>query len=154
MLRKIYFNLEEILASAVLVAMCGVAVLQVASRYILNAPFSWTEEVCTILFVWLVFISASLALKKKSHFSVDILADKLPSRISAMVRFSAALMVFLFSVMLIIFGIRFVMVGWHSITPAIEIRKSFTYAAVPIGGLLMIIRTVEAMIYMVKEGRR
>ena len=146
MVKKIYHNLEEIISCILLVGMCLVAVLQVASRYILREPFSWTEELCTIMFVWLTFIGASLALKTSEHFAVEIIVEKLPGKIGLVVKLISCLLVIVFGILIFWFGLRFAINGWSSITPALEIHRTFPYAAIPAGGLLMLIRAVELLI--------
>ena len=150
MIRKLYNNLEEISGSILLVAMCIVAVLQVASRYILREPFGWTEELCTFLFVWLVFIGASLTLKTNEHFAVEILVDKLPAGVSKIVKIFSLLLVLFFAILLFWFGLRLSMTGARSITAALEIPRTVPYSAVPFGALLMAIRTLERLFKIFK----
>jgi len=153
MAKKIYNNLEEILGSVLLVGMCVVAVLQVASRYILREPFSWTEEVCTFMFVWLTFVGASLALKTGEHFAVEVIVDKLPGKFGWGIKICSCLLVTLFTVLIIWFGCRLTVNGWSSITPALEIPRSIPYAAVPVGGILMLIRAVENLFKSIKSAK-
>ncbi|MHC4122856.1 MAG: TRAP transporter small permease [Planctomycetota bacterium] len=153
MARKIFNNIEEILCSFLLVAMCIVAILQVISRYMFRNPFSWTEELCTIMFVWLVFVGASLALKTGGHFAIEIIVEKLPRRFSVPVNILSCLLVIVFSVMLIWFGFRLAVVGLGSITPALEIPRTYPYAAVGIGGVLMLIRSFENLLGLIKKNR-
>ncbi len=149
-IKKFYANFEEIVGSIVLIIMCIVAVLQVASRYIFGDQFSWTEETCTFLFVWLFFTGSALALKTSDHFAVDIIVEKLPLKASKAVRLLALVFVLTFTAILIWFGIRMTTAGAHSITPALEIPKSIPYAAVPAGGLLMAVRTIETGLRMLR----
>ena len=154
MLIKVYRNFEEILGSVLLIAMCLVAVNQVASRYCFSSPFSWTEEVCTILFVWITFIGASLALKSSEHFAVEVIVDKLPARLRVPLKFLSCILVILFSAMILWFGIRFAGKGIDSITPALEIPRAVPYAAVPVGGLLMLIRGIELTVKLIQKSGR
>ena len=61
--------------------MCLIGVVKVAARYAFTSPLAWTEELATLLFAWLVFIGASLALKKNEHFAIELLVDLLPDRL-------------------------------------------------------------------------
>ena len=154
MLIKVYRNLEEILGSVLLVAMCLVAIVQVASRYCFSSPFSWTEEVCTILFVWITFIGASLALKTSEHFAVEVIVEKLPAKLRLPLKLLSCTLIILFSVLLLGFGIRFTGRGLESITPALEIPRAVPYAAVPVGGLLMLIRGIELTVKLIQRSGR
>lgn len=146
MIRSIYRNLEEILGCFLLTATGLIAAIQVASRYILSRPFSWTEELATCLFVYLAFIGAALALKKKEHFALETLVDRLPERVMRGVRFIVAVLILVCSAIVFWFGCRLTAQGWNVTTPALEIPSSIPYAAVPLGGLLMTLRAFESLI--------
>ena len=151
MIRKLFTNFEEIIGSLLLVAICLIATLQVASRYIFSRPFSWTEELGTYLFVYLAFVGASLALKKNEHFAVEILLDKFPLKIRSWMLIVIGLLVLLCSGIIFWYGCRLMIHGLHVKTPALEISSAIPYAAVPFGGFLMMIRTVEMIIREIQK---
>ncbi len=136
-----------------LIAMCLVAILQVASRYCFSSPFSWTEEVCTILFVWITFIGASLALKTGEHFAVEVIVEKIPRPWRMPLKLLSCGLILLFSLLLLGFGLRFAVKGLDSITPALEIPRAIPYGAVPVGGLLMLIRGIELSMKLIRSWR-
>lgn len=98
------------------------------------------------MFVWLTFIGASLALKTGDHFAVDIIAEKLPGRIGLAVKLISCLLVTTFAVLMVWFGWRLLLIGRHSVTPAMEIPNAIPYSAIFFGGILMLIRSVELLI--------
>jgi len=63
---------EGVLA-AMLAAMFLTFVLQIFSRYIMNAPFGWTLEVCLTLWVWLVFWGNAFVVRHDEHVKFDVL---------------------------------------------------------------------------------
>ncbi len=145
-IRKLWNHLEEIAGAALLVAMCVVATFQVAGRYLLASPPAWTEEMATLLFAWLVFVGASLALKRNEHFAVDVVVEHLPDRVRRVVHAVVLLLVLAFCLLLIGYGVRLAGNAWNVRTAILEIPRTWLYAAVPVGGALMLLRTVEAMI--------
>ena len=140
MTRKLYDHFEELAGSALLVLLCLVATLQVAGRYLFATPLAWTEEFGTIVFSWLVFIGCSLALKKREHFVIEVFVDLLPGAPQRLVRRLALALVLLVSAGLVFFGIRLCLFNAHVRTPVLEISRAWIYAAVPVGGLLMLLR--------------
>ncbi|MBE7941420.1 MULTISPECIES: TRAP transporter small permease [Ramlibacter] len=50
----------------------------VVSRYGFGAGFAGAEEVSRLLFVWLVFLGAVLALRRQAHLGVELLQARLP----------------------------------------------------------------------------
>jgi TRAP-type C4-dicarboxylate transport system permease small subunit len=53
----------------------------VVGRYALNAGFAGGEELSRLLFVWLVFLGAILALQRQAHLGVELVQARLPRRL-------------------------------------------------------------------------
>ncbi|MFQ3548568.1 MAG: TRAP transporter small permease [Armatimonadota bacterium] len=153
MLIKIWNNLEEILGSILLSVICITVTIQLASRYLLKNPFAWTEELSTITFTWLVMIGSSLALKKREHFAVEVVIDKLPPIIAAYARAFATSLVIIFSIIVLWFGMRFAIAGTYSITATLELPSAVPYSAIAFGGLLMLARSIEMFISDIKTAK-
>ncbi len=143
MIRAAFDRLEEILSVALVTAMCAVVALQVFCRLVLGSPLSWSEELATILFVWVTMIGASLALKRGEHFAVELLQARLPSAGRRTAGVLVGLLLTVFSLILLVKGFE---MAWRNIpvrTPAMEIPRALPYAAVPAGGTLMLIRSLQ-----------
>lgn len=63
------------LALAIMVALVFGNVLL---RYLFSAGFAAAEEVARLMFVWLIFLGAILALRHHGHLGVEMLQAKLP----------------------------------------------------------------------------
>jgi TRAP-type C4-dicarboxylate transport system permease small subunit len=62
---------EDVL-SALLVAMFVAFMLQIVTRYVLNAPLSWTAELSTLAWVWGILWGAGLVLRDEEEIRFDI----------------------------------------------------------------------------------
>lgn len=51
-------------------AICLVVLWQVFTRFVLNNPSSWSEEVCRYLLIWISFIGGSLGLNNGTHMGL------------------------------------------------------------------------------------
>ncbi len=60
------------------VLMFAAFLLQVFSRYVLNAPLGWTLEACLVAYLWFVFWACALMLDEKDHVRFDILLRAAP----------------------------------------------------------------------------
>ena len=69
-------------AEAVLVllmaAMFGAFILQVVFRYALNLPVGWTDEVCTIAWLWGILWGASFVMRNRDDIRFDMVYSHLP----------------------------------------------------------------------------
>ena len=50
---------------------------QVASRYLMKEPSSWTDELAGFLLIWVGLFGAAYATGKKDHLAIDLLPRKL-----------------------------------------------------------------------------
>lgn len=78
-------RLAEWAAAAMFAAMFGAFIIQIVSRYILNLPVSWSLEICSIAYVWVVFWTSNLLLGERQHIVFDVLYVKLPPKIRRVV---------------------------------------------------------------------
>lgn len=50
----------------------------VVLRYVFNSGWAWAEELSRLMFVWLIFLGAILALRRHAHLGVELLQARLP----------------------------------------------------------------------------
>lgn len=48
-------------------------IIQIVSRYVFNAPVSWTLEVCAITYVWVVFWTCGLLVSERQQIVFDVI---------------------------------------------------------------------------------
>jgi C4-dicarboxylate transporter DctQ subunit len=70
------------LSDAVLVLMMAAMfvafILQVVFRYVLNLPVGWTDEVCTLVWLWGILWGASFVIANREDIRFDMLYSHLP----------------------------------------------------------------------------
>ena len=52
----------------------------VISRYVFGRPLTWTDDVASLLFVWLSMLGAVVALARNQHLRLTIVEKYLPAR--------------------------------------------------------------------------
>lgn len=72
LLQFLYHRAEDV-AVILSAVMFGAFIIQIASRYLFNAPTDWTYEIILITWVWLVFWGAAFLLKDQDHVKFDVL---------------------------------------------------------------------------------
>lgn len=63
----------DLAGNVMFLVMFGAFILQVFTRYVLNHPLAWTEELCKLAFLWFVFWGAGVMLREKDHVRFDII---------------------------------------------------------------------------------
>jgi TRAP-type C4-dicarboxylate transport system permease small subunit len=71
-LQFLYHRAEDV-AVALSAVMFAAFIVQIASRYLFNAPTDWTFEIIMISWVWLIFWGSAFLLKDGDHVKFDVL---------------------------------------------------------------------------------
>lgn len=79
MFRRIASNLDLAVAGTALAVVVASVSWGVATRYIFSQPATWTTELSSIAFAWVVFFGASAAMRRGLHIGIPILVDTLPA---------------------------------------------------------------------------
>jgi TRAP-type C4-dicarboxylate transport system permease small subunit len=62
---------EEYVAVALFVVLGALLSAQVFMRFVLGLGYSWMEEICRMLFIWVIFIGAAAAMRRGMHIRVE-----------------------------------------------------------------------------------
>lgn len=145
--------LEEILCAFLLAAMAVVVIAQIILRA-LEMPLSWSEEMARYMFIWLIYVGAAYAIKKRAHIKVEILTLLVKDRGQYVLDLISDLGFLFFAVVISFFGwnatykIAFVNVQQ---SPAMHLNMGIAYLSVCLGCTLMAIRLVQDIILRTKE---
>jgi TRAP-type C4-dicarboxylate transport system permease small subunit len=130
--------------SALLMAgMCVVVFCGVFSRYVLGDPWQWTEESARLIFIWVVFTAASIAVRRGIHFRFTLLLDSVGPLAKGALEILANGWVILFAGILLVKGWSFALMNMKQLTPSLVIPWGWVYIAVPISAALMILYSLE-----------
>jgi TRAP-type C4-dicarboxylate transport system permease small subunit len=124
---------------ALLAAMAIIIFANVTLRYTTNQSIEWAEEIARYLMVWLTFLGAGPVLRYGGHIAVDNLQDGLPPRAALVLRIAIAVILFAFFGFMVWFGIIYAQRAQFQLTPTTQVSMSWVYAAMPVGGVLLIL---------------
>ncbi len=143
--------LETILAILVAVMVLG-CFWQIFTRFILNNPSKWTEELLRYTLIWLTMLGVPYAYGQEKHISINFIARTFQPKNSLLTKIGIEVLITALSVFVMIAG------GWMvttnaagQISPAMQIPMEVYYMCVPICGVLMVIYSVDRLIRFVKE---
>ena len=141
--------LTKIMTSILIIAMglmVFVVTWQIFTRFILNDPSLYSEEMAGFLLIWIGMLGSVYALITKSHIGIDIFTKNLKGKektISILMIYS---LIILFSLsVLVIGGSRLVHLTFSldQISPALGIKMSYIYLVIPLSGILIIIYSID-----------
>jgi len=141
-----FFSLfwEVILASCVAI-LCIAVFLQVLFRYALKVSFPPLEEIVTFSFIYTIFLGAAVGMKRMEHLNIDFLLKRAPQNLRKYFDFAILLGTTLFLAFVVKEGILFVHDSYGQTTTYLNIPISYSYAAIPGSGLIM-------LYYVLKNG--
>lgn len=116
-------------------------VWQVAARYLVKSPSSFTDELARFLLIWVGLFGSAYALGKKRHLAIDILPSRLTGKKKRRLNNLIQSLIILFSLtVLVIGGIRLVVITLtlDQTSAALGIPLGYIYLALPLSGLFMI----------------
>ncbi|EGY80064.1 TRAP transporter small permease [Peptoniphilus indolicus] len=97
-----------------------VVLMQIAARYMPSLTLSWTEELSRFFFVFIISFGAPLSYKYKSYADVDLIYDKFNEKTKNVMDITGNICVFIFTVVVLISGWRFMLIGKRSVSPALQ----------------------------------
>jgi TRAP-type C4-dicarboxylate transport system permease small subunit len=128
-----------------LVALALLVILQVTTRFVVNIPLSWTEEIAKYLMVYIVFLGSGLAMRNNKHIAIDFLLEvvqpKRRERLEKIILWISAI----FAILLAYFGTQLTLIVVDQSTPTLQYSMAWAYAAIPIGAILMLLNIVAAL---------
>ncbi|WP_448207146.1 TRAP transporter small permease [Azospirillum sp. sgz302134] len=83
-MKRVIHGLERVtewIMAAMLAVMVALIFGNVVLRYVFNSGIVAAEEIARLMFVWLVFLGATLALRRQQHLGMEILQVRLPPRV-------------------------------------------------------------------------
>ena len=121
-------------------------VAQVFTRYAMNDPLFWTEEMVRYTTVWMTFVGAAAASLYGDHMDMNLFLEVKNARFQAWHQAFLQLIVLGFSVLIIWQGTRFCLLNGMQTAPATGLRMVYVYGATVVGGVLLALVTVHKIV--------
>jgi TRAP-type C4-dicarboxylate transport system permease small subunit len=143
MLLKIKSSIDFLLkwVLVTIMALMTINVLwQVFSRFVLQDPSSFTEELARYMLIWVGILGAGYVAGQKMHLAIDLLPTKLTGKPKAYLEIFIELCIFVFAlVAMVIGGIRLVTITLmlNQISAALQVQLGYVYTVIPLSGILM-----------------
>jgi tripartite ATP-independent transporter DctM subunit len=131
--RLVEWPTAALLAVEICVLLAGVV-----SRFVFHHPFVWSDELASILFLWLAMLGAVLALQRGEHMRLTAVVGYLPPRWRARAEALAVAAPALFLGLLLSPAADYASDQYYIETPALGWPDEVRAAAIPAGVALML----------------
>jgi len=147
-LGKLFEKIVDWFAALAVVVMTLLVLFQVVNRYMIGWVVPWTEEVSRILFIWITFVGAYIALKANSHIAVSTLFDHFMPANREKISSISIFLVFYFISYLFWLSLKVIPATVGTTTPVLEISYLYIHLSFPIFMGLMIIHLIGRIFQM------
>lgn len=127
---------------------------QVFTRFIMQDPSSYTEELARYMLIWIGILGASYVAGQKMHLAIDLLSTKLDNVKKSYLEIGIQSFIFAFSLfVMVVGGVRLVNITLTSnqISAALQIPLGYVYTVLPISGAIMMFYSFTFIIEEIKK---
>jgi len=127
---------------------------QVFSRFVLQNPSSFTDELARYLLVWAGILGAAYVAGQKMHLAIDLLSTKLEGKSKSYLEIFIEACIFIFSLTVMVIGgmrLVYITLNLNQISAALQVPLGYVYLAVPLSGLLMMFYSSYFIIEEIKK---
>ncbi|HLZ01447.1 MAG TPA: TRAP transporter large permease subunit [Bradyrhizobium sp.] len=139
----------EVPAALLVVAEIVILFAGVVSRYVLHAPLIWSDELASILFLWLAMLGAVVAFRRSEHMRMTALVASTGPGLRAYLEVVATCAALAFLILIVHPGYDYAYEESFITTPALQISNTWRAAALPVGTCLM---ALFALLRLVRYG--
>ncbi len=128
----------------------GVLLAGVIARYVFHNPLIWSDELASILFLWLAMLGSAVAFERGDHMRMTAVVSKLQPATRAFLDVLATTAALAFLLLILPHAWEYAVEEAVMLTPALEIKNSWRVAAMVVGFGAM---AVFAVMRLVRVGR-
>jgi TRAP-type C4-dicarboxylate transport system permease small subunit len=128
-------------------------ILRIFLRYFLGVAWLWEPDFSRLLFIWIVFVGATVLYIGKGHLMVDFFSTQMKSKTRERMRLMIDLVTAIFLAILALKGIEVTKVRMRIPFDTWDFPTGYAYMAVPICSVIMILVTVIRMAGYLSERR-
>lgn len=146
-------NLEKCIATILVILMTIIVFLQIIFRYC-HVQVPWTEEIARYMFVWMIYLGCSAAIRARKHLKIDAVQLLFNDKINFILDMISNAVFFIFCLLLIVNGVDLLYkIGFvqHQSSPAMHLPMIIPYSSWWICSILMVFRLIQDTIARIKE---
>ena len=131
------------IATVLLSIMTLLVLYQVFTRYILNSPAAFTEELVRYFLIWTSFIGAAYAFITREHMCLILIRNSLSPSGKRILMTLIDILILVFSIFVItIGGFKLALSAQKVFSALLGIPRSLVYSMAPISGLFIILAQI------------
>lgn len=140
-------NAISFIIGLLLFAAVVLVVVQIFFRYVFRHPLGWSNQLCQLMYVWIVLLGLPVLFHKKAVTAFDYFSSKLSERSQHILHVFVCLFSMFFAVCFIVFSWQFMMKKGGMMIPAFRVIPYYTvYASMPVSGIILFLELLLQLI--------
>ncbi len=122
---------------------------QVASRYLLASPSTFTDELAGFLLIWVALLGAAYVSGQNQHLSIELLITKLKPNNAKVLQMVIHIIIVVFTLfVMLIGGIWLIYTRFYlgQVSAALQLPLGYVYMVLPISGIFIIYYSIVNLI--------
>ncbi len=142
-----YFRLLQFILTVLIFLLVIPVTLQIVARYTEFIPrYIWTEEAARFLFIWIIMIGATIAVRERTHFDVDILPKPRTRRWKAISELVVDCAILMVAAVFVLYGYGYTVFGYSQTSELTGINMSTMHVSFFLAGVTWIVFIAERAI--------
>lgn len=142
----------EVFIVTLLTIMVIVALWQVASRYVFNAPSTISEELLRYCLIWLAMIGSAYMFGLREHMNMSFFKEKFSEKVQRNLSVFSEASIILFSVTVLLYGgVNITILTMNQVSAALGIPMGYIYVVLPLSGIFIIFYSIVNIITIIKR---
>ena len=143
---RILSKTAEAASAAAFAAMFLLFLAGVFTRYVLNSPLVWSDELIMILFLWMVFLTEAFVITEREQVTFDGIYDLVGERGRRTIQALGALLVAVMFLVALPTVYDFVRFLWRERTNALQWRLDIVYSCFVVFWVSVIVRAALKLV--------
>ena len=136
------------LAAVLVLVEIGILTAGVFTRYVLGNPLVWSDELATIIFLWLAMLGSVVAYRRNEHIRLSVLVRRSSPRVRQILETISSVVAAIFVIELMPATLKFFKLEQNDVTPALGIAQSYVVLAIIVGlGLILVLALLRLSEY-------
>lgn len=111
---------------------------QVLTRYLLDNPSTWSEELASYMFAWVTLLGAAYVFGKREHMNIPVITDRFKVATQHKIAIINEIIVFIFSATIMIMGgLRITSLTMGQMSASLNMPMGYFYMVIPISGIFI-----------------
>lgn len=142
-LRNIIDKVMRSLCAVAMAALTLLVIWQVFTRYILNHPSTWSEELAAYMFAWVTVFGAAYVFGKREHMNIPVIVERFSSVNQNSLQILAEVLNLIFALTVMVYGgFEITQLTMGQLSSSLPLQMGYFYMCIPISGIFIALYSV------------